>query len=717
MESIQKLKSAFNKDNIYNLFKKITPYFVLLASSLLLFWIWLDFAFITGGDDVATHLSLVTDLVYGFKNGFFYSTNHVYMGIFAYNASLFYGMFPHYLAAILSYFGISIVNSIKIVSILSEFIGAIFTFKLVKLITNRNSYALAGGIAFAFLPYKSFCFFFRFAWSEAFAISLIPIFFYGLYKLLIYDKQTKVSPFIIMTISLAICIMSHPFTAVLTVSFGVIVVLFNIKKIIQKIKDKNIRFFIYLLISIILVIGLVFVFVFPMIQALNSGIYRVSYDEIMWTTLEQVLGRFSQTTQFSGFLNFAWLEQYNISGPTDSAYLWILGLILFPITCFGSFALDLLIQFLYKKYLSNKNNKIIEICYYIFRAVILGLILFVPALLASQRIEVLLALSLYYCLYTLLYIFPLRRLLKRKDNNDIENTKSIKEEYKEILPNIVGAVVIIIIGFLYLYTSFIWKISPSFFYKAQFPFRFWSIVGFFIIILLAYILKPLAKFSKYLGPITIGLSCFLLTLNMGIVDKRLYSLPSTNPGYYEVDENWIKENIREFGAQNEYLPQIIYDIYQGNVEASYENSLAVDVGRIVVNKRTMLYDIEEYITPVYLEGSGEVTITYLNTPDVNFDIICYEDGLLQIPQFYYDGYNAIARFDDGTTQKLEISNVDGLVAISVIEGEYTLEITYPGSTLKNVGWGVLCVSIVGVISFGIYGIIYDKKSKKSKDLQ
>ena len=709
MELDNEQRKIFSKEGFLSFLKKSFPYILLILGSLLPFWFWIIYTdFITGGDDVATHISLVYDLVYGFEHGFFYSTNHVYLGIFAYDASLFYGMFPHYVAAILKYLfswaGLNVIGSIKLVSIISQIVGTIFTYKLALLITKNKIISLGCGFLFAFMPYRIFCFYFRFAWAEAIATCFIPIFFYALYRIFVYDKKIYVAPFILLVTSLAMEIMSHPFSAILTVFAGVIVVLFNIKNIILKIKEKNIRWFTYLGISVVLEIGLVFVFVFPMFQALESGIYRVSYDDIMWTSLEAIISRIPMSNQFSGFLNFFWLGDYNIQSSTDSVTLWAVGITLFIFIIIAVYVVDYLIL----KYCKYQGK-----CLYLIRALITFVIMFVPNIIASQRIETYLAMSLFYVLYLILYILPLKRWLGFE--NEVESyNKSVKEESLSLIKdnNIYACLLILIIGFLYLYTSFIWKISPSFLYMGQFPFRFWSIVGMFMIILVCYLIKPFIKI-KAVQPIFIGLSCFLLTLDMGMVDKRLFSLPNENPGSFEPDMQWIM-NIREFGAQNEYMPQIIYDIYRGDVKPSYPNSLANKVGLYVVNKLTMIFDMENYITPQFLEGEGDIDIFYLNTPDVKFNVVTNSDNnLIQIPQFYYDGYNAKAVFENGETQNLEVINVDGLVSCYAPKGTYQLEFTFPGNTLKQAGWYVLSFSIVGVISFAIYGYLNRKKYEKN----
>ena len=69
-------------------------------------------------------------------------------------------------------------------------------------------------------------------------------------------------------------------------------------------------------------------------------------------------------------------------------------------------------------------------------------------------------------------------------------------------------------------------------------------------------------------------------------------------------------------------------------------------------------------------------------------------------------------FENGETQNLEVVNVDGLVSCYAPKGTYQLEFTFPDNTLKQAGWYVLSFSIVGVISFAIYGYLNRKKYEK-----
>ena len=71
------------KDKWLNIFKTFFPYLVLVVAGLLSCYIY----FLPGiayGDDIMFHISMVNDVVYGIRHGYFgLSTNHLFMGGFA----------------------------------------------------------------------------------------------------------------------------------------------------------------------------------------------------------------------------------------------------------------------------------------------------------------------------------------------------------------------------------------------------------------------------------------------------------------------------------------------------------------------------------------------------------------------------------------------------------------------------------------------------------
>ncbi len=691
--SNEDIGASSTKERFLFYLRKAAPYLILLAASLMPFWFWLIYPFFTGGDDGAVQISILYDLYYGFQNGFFDSTNHVYMGIYAMNANLFYGLLPHYCMVITTYLfsfmGATLHDGMVFISVLSVFISGIFAYYLVEKITGRKSFGIAGGIAYIFMPYRLFCFFYRFAISEAVAMCFLPIFFYALYRI-IHDKEIVIPPYIMLVLSLAGIILSHPFTAIITLIGGVIYLLCNIPNLIRTKRFKKGRFYAYFAGSIVLEIGLVFAFCFPMIEALASGAYRVSVPEVMWTSLEDVISRISQSIQFAGFINFSWRDNYLPTGAGDTLFQWAFGLALFPFLCFLSLFLDLLIK------------KKAQLPYWqltFTRILVLAVLLIGVPLCFSPRIELLMAFLLYFSIYVIWFIF----LSKEKDallyQNDV-----IREEFSALWKegDLYASLIIMVFCLFAIFSPVFWEYAPSILRMCQFPFRFWGLFGFFALIFVAYLCRPLRKISFGAAPL-IALACYFLVLQQGGIDKRIYCIEKGNGRIGEPTLDYVLDQ-DHYGHQNEYFPQIIYEIVYGNEESTYANSLVYSVGRDIVYQRDVPFGIEEYPSPAFLEGKGEGEITYLKTPEVTFHFVLEEDSLVQLPQIYYDGYEAVWE-ENGKETHLEVENVDGFIAISIPKGEGELKITYPGPLLRQIGRPIswTCFALTWVIlGYGLY---------------
>ena len=151
--------------------------------------------------------------------------------------------------------------------------------------------------------------------------------------------------------------------------------------------------------------------------------------------------------------------------------------------------------------------------------------------------------------------------------------------------------------------------------------------------------------------------------------------------------------------QNEYFPRIIYDIFDGKAESEYPDSLVHTLGKDIVEHEEPPFGIEEYVSPVFLEGEGDIEILSLNTPEADFSLLAKEDSLVQFPQIYYDGYEGTLVGKDGERVLAPISSVDGFLALEIPEGEWTLELRYPGPLsrriLEPVAWASLGVLLIG----------------------
>lgn len=690
-------KKKAKKPEWGNLLGTFLPYLVIAAATLAVFYVWIGNSFITGGDDFQTHLGLVYDLAYGFEHGFVMSTNHVYLGIFAYNASLFYGMLPHYSAAVLktlfSFAGADLIGSMKTVSILFAFLGGVYAYKLFLKATHNRAIALAGALAFCFLPYKIYCYFYRFAWSEAIALNFMPMFFYAVYAIL-HDDKLRPGPFVTLVLSAAFLVTSHPFTALVTIAGGALLGLCNVVLFVRKAKDW--RFDLYLGTSLLLGIGMVFFFLFPMLQATASGLYRVSNSEVMWTTLSHIVDSMKNTNQFAGILDFGWAERMGVPlSDVDSASAWIFGLVAFPLLSILGYLVDWLLA---------KKVPLKAVFKLPLRLAVLFLILFVPFFVVGARIEIYLALALYFLSYALFFVLPLKAG---------EGGKGLKKAFLDLAKDgsFYACLFLAVIGFLYLYVAFVWEISPSILYTAQFAFRFWGIATFALLFLFVLLVKALSKYRASIAFALMVATC-LFTLSMGVVDKRIYNVENGHDQFFEPDQSWIMGR-SSFGAQNEYMPEIIYDLYYGEAEESYPGSQAKEIAIVFLRDHRVLYGEEDYSEYLgFLEGDLAVeAVISLNTPDVDLLVSSEGPSLLQLPQFYYEGYEATAVYGDGTRLSCPVSNVDGLLAVSLPSGAFALEVRYPGPALRVAGFYLLGFSLAGTVAMGLSGFALNRKKR------
>lgn len=687
---------------IWGVAKRIFPYLVILVASILPFWIWMFGPGLPGGDDAKTHLAWIYDIYYGFTKGFFVgSTNHLFLGNFAYNTYSFYAPIPHYAVAILFYclkpLGASLIGCLVFISILCVFLSGIFFFLLAKRIIGNNSLPLALSILYTFFPYRLFCFVYRFAFNEAIALCFFPVLFYGLYRIL-HDQKLYVAPYIIVIVSFSGMVLSHPFTALLGAGSALVYLIFNIKRVISLFK--GIHKPLYLLTSCLLIIGMVSFFVFPLLVASNSSIYIVSDREAMWATLQHLLNQIpASSSKISGFINFYWLSTVYHVNPCDAPLLWGLGLALFPLSCCAMFFFERLAS----KEMGPGFFK------GLIRVIVSLVILFAPSLLANQRVEIIMGLGVFALLYFGVFYFL--------DNTLSEAKVNLKEAGKELLrdPEVYCCLFLIIISLLYIYTPFMWQISPSILYYAQFPFRFWGVFSFFLCFLSILIFKPFSK-KRSVTAFAFMLASFFLPLNQGMIDKRISTLENNLNYFTVIDEEFVKEMNKE-GSQNEYCPKILVDIYLGKATVSYPNSLAKLIGSYMdpSSSKDMLFGEDEYITPIFLNGEGGETVklSFLNTPEVSFAVTTTkEETLIQIPQLYYDGYQAVATYSNGDVTPCKVSNIDGLVAASIPQGTYELSFSYKGTSLKRSGYIVAVISSIGLLSFGVAGFLIRKKKEQ-----
>ncbi len=672
----------------WDILKIALPYIIILIASFIPFSIYFKGDAINTGDDVWWHLIYTWDLNYGMDHGFSgISTNHTFFGFMAYDTYLFYAPFPHYFVVILYRIfrgaGASIVGTLKFTAILSVFLSGVFTFKLAKKLTKNNvGVSLAAAIMFVFLPYRLYNFFYRMAYSEAIAEMFIPMLFLGVVGIL-HDEEFHISNYVYVTLGVALLVLSHPFTALITVAAVALFIIADIMKVIPLFQDwRNLA---ATGISILLIFGLIAFYFFPMQNALKTGYYRMSDAEAMWTTVDHLLSYIPYSYSFSGILNYSWLEGWTAVkfGETPTSWSW--DIILF-LLCSGAsiFALN---------FLEKKEQKAIA------PAAAIGLA--VLPIVFTRREEVMLAIMLF--VFALFYVH-----LRHEEGESMNGGFQFsRKDAVTFIPEVIALFVVMFVGFLYLFVPFMWEHSPAILRNCQFPFRFWGLVQFAIIMLLVYFSTPFLSF-KPTKEIAVALSCFVFVICMGPVDKRIAYASSWNSGalWGEPNIGYVQACDR-IGVMNEYIPNIFYD---DAFTSKYSNSLFSTIknqirGHYVLRNGSYEFvheynwDPELYIVPAVLEGEATIEVGEINSPNVNLHItVTSDECLYQLQQFYYDGY--IASYSGDASYEAEGEYVDGLVAFKAKKGEYDVKIQFVGSKAYRIARPFFYISVVGVVAMG-----------------
>lgn len=677
-----KLKGNFNQ-----LFIKLFPYFLIIVASFIS-----TYTFFFGGlpaqaDDISFHLSQVTDLVYGFEHGYFgLSTNHLFMGGFALYNYGFYGPLPHYSAAIVTFLtkwaGGDVIFGIKSIVFLSSILGGVYFYKLARKISDSVLISLITSIIFIFLPYRIFCALCRFAFSETVAICFIPMVFYGAYGI-IHDEKYSVHTYIALAIGSVGVILSHAFTGLLAGTFGVLYLIFNVKKLIAK--RKNFHIWPSLIVTGIFVLFGVGFYVFNALDTKSLGIYRLCDPIIDWTNYEHVADSTANSLQFSGFLNFIW-----ISGIQGDPTVWngetvsfiVLSIVVYFISAVCMVIADKLIS------LAPKNK------YYKHPVICLAAFLF-PVIFLT-RVEIYISIAVL----CVVYIFISYCLEKHTENSNQPSKKLISN------PDFYFLLFSMLLCFALIFSPYIWKVVPQIYYQCQFAWRIWGIEFFFIAMFIALILSYFKKYKSLLFSAAFA-STLLLTLSQGLIEKR---------AYYESGQEIITNGekvateIRGSGAQNEMVPQIFYD---SSYKTLYSNSLYYKVKSAIYTWQDFIYSAEDYYTPEFLEGEGEVILNVYNTPRVEFSVtVNSEKALLQLPQFYNHGYVC---YVDGKRCS-DAQNIDGLIAFEIPTGSYTLAVDFECSTPYRVMRPFFYVGLGTIIPIGIFTkYFYHKKELKAEE--
>ena len=671
------------KETFINIFKKYFPYAVIVIASILSCFVYVCNG-LAGGDDIGFHLGMVNDLIYGFDHGYFgYSTNHLFIGGFALYNFAYYGPVTHYGAAIYTYLfrwaGATPTDGLKFMVFSSAILGGIYMYKLaLKMSNGRQAIAVVCSIIFLLLPYRIFCALARCAFAESIAMALIPMVFYGVYSF-IHDEDYHVEPYVAFASGAILIVLSHPFTALITVLFGVLYVLFNIKGVIAKFRDK--RALISIGAAVVIIIFCVLFYVLNSHHYESSNIYNLSDAERQWTTYEFISEDTSRSFQFSGIINYIFINSRQ--GDPVWAKDTISALIFSTIV----YVISMTVAILIDKLLTNaKYSK-----YYKHPAACVAAFAF--PLIFQVRVEIYLAILISLILY--FFISFLVNKLPDSSEKYVPLYKSV-DLYFLIIASIITLALI--------FVPWAWKLVPPIMYKGQFPWRMYSMLSFLIALLASLIFSRL-KTNKIALTITSVIACGLMTMTMGTLEKRVIFEHNPN-AIIRVDDEGFAKSIQYSGAQNEMMPQVFYD---DTYKAEYTNSLYTTVRNRVLSQSDFIYDLESYIKPVVLEGAGNLEIYEYNTPNNKFHVeITSETALVQFPQFYYDSYE----IKQGGKTISKVQNVDGLIAFTLKQGTYDIALSFKPCKAYQVTIPLFYIGAFLLASGGVFGYIYRKKLMK-----
>ena len=674
------------KESLINFLKKSIPYVAVIIASLLSCYIY----FLPGlaaGDDLSFHLSMVNDLLYGFEHGYFsYSTNHLHMGGFAIFNFAFYGPVTHYGAALFtllfSWAGATPISGLKFVVIMSASIGGAYMYRLAYKMSNKNvSVALISAIIFVFLPYRIFCALARCAYAESIAISFIPMAFYGAYSF-IHDEEYHVSPYVAFACGAILLILTHAFTALVTAIFGLLYILFNIKAIIKR--RRNYQAIISFAAVAVVVTMCSLFYVLNSYFYESSGIYNISNAERQWTTYEHISKDTARSPDFSGFINYIIIRSWTGTDRWNNET--VTSLVFSSAIYFISMVLAIATNLL----LGNAKQS------FWYKHPASTLVALILPIIFKVRIEIYFAIVASLVLY--FFISFINKRLENEPNEDVPLYKNV---------NLYFLLVSIIITLALIFVPEAWKLVPSIMYQAQFPWRMWSMMTFFVPMLVTLILSRF-KFNKPALITTSVLACSLLTFTMGTLEKRVYYEKRPNDVITE-DGYDFAMRVKFSGAQNEMIPQVFY---QDTYASEYSNSLYTTVKNSVRGQKDFFYDKESYLTPVYLTGTGDIEITEYNSPNNKFHLeVTSETALIQFPQFYYANYSV--KSDNKTVGGVQ--NIDGLIAFTFKEGTYDITLSFKPSKGYQATIPFFYIGVTLLIGGGVFGYIYRTKLMKKKE--
>lgn len=168
----------------------------------------------------------------------------------------YYSPLPYYLGEAVHLVGLSYIDTVKLLFLLSLFLSGIFVYLLSKEFLKEKT-ALVVAIAYMTVPYHAVDIFVRGALSESWGLALVPLVLYSVIRVC---KQPKTSNAIMLSLSLAALITTHNITLLISTPLILIFGLFFFVR--SENKTKQARFIIP---SVLLGIGLSAFFLLPVL--------------------------------------------------------------------------------------------------------------------------------------------------------------------------------------------------------------------------------------------------------------------------------------------------------------------------------------------------------------------------------------------------------------------------------------------------------------------
>ena len=168
----------------------------------------------------------------------------------------YYSPLPYYLGEAVHLVGLSLIDTVKLLFLLSLFLSGIFVYLFSKEFLKRNS-ALVAAIAYMTVPYHAVDIFVRGALSESWGLALIPL---VLYTVIRVCRQPKTSNAIILSLALVALITTHNITLLISTPLVLIFGLFFFIRSDDKTKQAK-----FIIPSVILGVGLSAFFLLPVL--------------------------------------------------------------------------------------------------------------------------------------------------------------------------------------------------------------------------------------------------------------------------------------------------------------------------------------------------------------------------------------------------------------------------------------------------------------------